>query len=154
MRARVCSHIELVRSAVGTKQAGRGLCFSGGIRLTLTTERQAAVSNERGEGSWKLEDTRFSWNRHVMEPVTRNAPPFPRECPDVGGVEVRAHGFVLAVIQGFVQELTDSEFSQRVTGKLTLVARRSVRRLGTRSWRRGADLQVILRVYASRTCIC
>ena len=147
MRAPVCSHIELVRSAVDPKQAGRGLCISSGIRLTLTTERQAAVGHERGGGSWELEDTRFSWNRHVMEPVTRNAHPFPRGCPDVGGVELRAHGFVLPVIQGFVQELTDSEFSHRVTGKLTLVARRSVRRLGTRSWRRGADLQVILRVY-------
>ena len=150
----MCSYIELVKSAVDPKQAGRGLYFSSGIRLTLTTERQAAVSNERGEGSWELEDTRFFWNRHLMEPVTRNAHPFPRECPDVGDVELRAHGFVLPVIQGFVQELTDLEFSHRVAGKLTIVARRSVKRLGTRNWRRGADLQVLLRVYALRTCIC
>ena len=52
---------------------------------------------------------------------------------------------MLPVIQGFVQELPDLEFSHRVTGTLTVVARRSVRRLGTRNWRRGADLQVLLR---------
>ena len=68
-----CSYVELVKSAVDPKKAGRGLYFSSGIQLTLTTERQARVINERGEGSWELEDTRFFWNRYLMEPITRDA---------------------------------------------------------------------------------
>lgn len=55
------------------------------------------------------------------------------------------HGFILPMIQGFVGELGELVFSkgsQWAMGSLTLVSRRSVQRIGTRHWRRGADKEV------------
>ena len=46
---------------------------------------------------------------------------------------------------GFVEQLRGIQFAvphRLQTATITLVARRSLRRAGTRQWRRGADLQV------------
>ena len=60
--------------------------------------------------------------------------------------ELKAHAFVLPVMQGFVSELRQLDFTREggrtVNADLVLIARRSVKRLGTRNWRRGADQQV------------
>lgn len=60
--------------------------------------------------------------------------------------ELKAHAFVLPVMQGFVSELRQLDFTKlggrSVNADLVLIARRSVKRLGTRNWRRGADQQV------------
>ena len=53
--------------------------------------------------------------------------------------------FAVPIIMGSVAQLGDLEFesaTRHLTGSLTLIARRSLRRAGTRHWRRGADLQV------------
>ena len=46
---------------------------------------------------------------------------------------------------GFVEQLRGVEFRaphRASAATITLIARRSVRRVGTRQWRRGADLEV------------
>lgn len=53
--------------------------------------------------------------------------------------------FVPTCFVGFVEQLRDLVFSSTIrksttTGTITLIARRSARRAGTRQWRRGADL--------------
>ncbi len=48
---------------------------------------------------------------------------------------------------GFVEQLRGVEFAaahRTAVATITLIARRSVRRLGTRQWRRGADMEVCL----------
>lgn len=53
--------------------------------------------------------------------------------------------FAVPIIMGSVAQLGDLEFesaTRHLTASLTLLARRSLRRAGTRHWRRGADLQV------------
>ena len=124
----------------------RGLYFSYQVILTLTTERMvAAASKEDFTASWELEDARFFWNRHLTKPISGililtflTANSFLSE--------LKAHGFILPVIQGFVSELKQLDFGKKhasaVTADLVLIARRSVKRLGTRHWRRGADQQV------------
>lgn len=55
------------------------------------------------------------------------------------------HAFVLPMIQGFIGELEGLVFSkgsQWTMGSLTLISRRSIQRIGTRHWRRGADKEV------------
>ena len=61
-------------------------------------------------------------------------------------IEAGATRFVMPVIYGFVQQLKDlkvfpgaSVGATPVKASLTLIARRSVHRAGTRHWRRGAD---------------
>lgn len=52
---------------------------------------------------------------------------------------------MLPMIQGFVGQLDDVVFSkgsQWAMASLTLIARRSIYRIGTRHWRRGADKEV------------
>ena len=54
--------------------------------------------------------------------------------------------FVVACILGFVEQLPSLTFTEQGTGApapatVTLIARRSAARAGTRQWRRGADTQ-------------
>lgn len=51
--------------------------------------------------------------------------------------------FVPTAFMGFAQQLADMELARahrRHKASITLIARRSCRRAGTRQWRRGADL--------------
>lgn len=58
---------------------------------------------------------------------------------------------------GFVEQLRDVEFTaphRTHLATITLVARRSVRRIGTRQWRRGSDLEVSGRGWGSCGAVC
>lgn len=59
---------------------------------------------------------------------------------------LRHRRFVLPLIMGFVRQLPGLTFTSVADGKtvsatLTLIARRSAQRAGTRQWRRGADTE-------------
>eukprot|EP00210_Caulerpa_lentillifera_P000137 g132.t1 len=123
------NYVSLVRKAVDPDQFGRGLYFSYGLLITQSTERMTGAfrfTADRVDASWRLEDDRFFWNAHLLSPV----------------IQLKLHELILPVIQGFVSQLKEQELPHG-TGKeyadFTLIARRSVRRLGTRNWRRGAD---------------
>lgn len=67
-------YLGLLKAAVDPQQFGRGLYFSYSVILTLPTERMvAAAGKEDIEASWKLEDARFFWNRHLMKPLSGNS---------------------------------------------------------------------------------
>lgn len=60
--------------------------------------------------------------------------------------DANAHGFIYPLVQGFVGQLDNLMFRHKDRwglASITLIARRSTQRLGTRHWRRGADKQVI-----------
>ncbi|GMH37947.1 hypothetical protein BSKO_05831 [Bryopsis sp. KO-2023] len=126
-------YLSLLKSALNPEQHGRGLYFSYTGHLTLSTERNSDLqadlqSNTASQEKqwWELEDPRFFFNRFLSTPISACG----------------AHGFVLPVMQGFVGELNGLVFSEATqwgVASLTLIARRSVQRLGTRHWRRGVD---------------
>ena len=67
------------------------------------------------------------------------------QCLALPAADAGYDAFVVPIITGSVAQLGDLEFesaTRHLTGSLTLIARRSLRRAGTRHWRRGADLQV------------
>uniref|UniRef100_A0A7S3QTW7 SAC domain-containing protein n=1 Tax=Dunaliella tertiolecta TaxID=3047 RepID=A0A7S3QTW7_DUNTE len=125
----------LLNDAVNPEGTGRGLHFSYSYDLTLTSQHAAAMEAADPQ-AFEMQlpvaraDPRFFWNRAAAQPL----------------LAANAHRFVVSCILGFVQQLKGLEFqeprSQRtVKATLTLIARRSTARAGTRQWRRGADTQ-------------
>ena len=67
-----------------------------------------------------------------------------RTTDDIIPVEAGGEKFVPTVMMGFVSQIKDINFTregERHTATLTLIARRSAKRPGTRQWRRGADAE-------------
>jgi len=63
-------------------------------------------------------------------------------CAEAGGLD----GFILPMMLGSIGELRPVQFQtpdKHYGASVTLIARRSTQRIGTRHWRRGADTQVI-----------
>lgn len=121
--------LTLLRKSVDPDQFGRGLFFSYGLLITQTTERMTGAfnfSSEKVDASWRLEDDRFFWNGYLVTSL----------------IELKLHELILPVIQGFVSQLKEEELVHE-RGKeyvdFTLIGRRSVKRLGTRNWRRGVE---------------
>mmetsp|Transcript_34815 Transcript_34815/g.88218 ORF Transcript_34815/g.88218 Transcript_34815/m.88218 type:complete len:689 (-) Transcript_34815:380-2446(-) len=123
----------LLEDAVDPGRSGRGLYFSYFHDLTLTLQRSAelrAASPDAFTAQVPAQraDPRFLWNRALARPL----------------MAANAHKFVLPCILGFVEQLPklgfrDTSSGQPVSATLTLIARRSADRAGTRQWRRGAD---------------
>ena len=62
-------------------------------------------------------------------------------CAEAGGLD----SFVLPMMLGSIGELRPVQFQtpdKHYGASITLIARRSTQRIGTRHWRRGADTQV------------
>ncbi len=62
-------------------------------------------------------------------------------CAEAGGLD----GFILPMMLGSIGELRPVQFQtpdKHYGASITLIARRSTQRIGTRHWRRGADTQV------------
>lgn len=55
--------------------------------------------------------------------------------------EAGAEKFVPTIVKGFIEQLKNVPFSQNQTINLTVIARRSAKRPGTRQWRRGTDVE-------------
>ncbi|XP_042407786.1 phosphoinositide phosphatase SAC8-like isoform X3 [Zingiber officinale] len=101
-----------------------GLYYSYEADLTLNLQRASKLTQERIHKSlWKQADPRFLWNRNLMEELIEN----------------KLDVFTIPVIQGSFKsvQLTFKDSPARVL----LISRRCNRRLGTRMWRRGANLE-------------
>ncbi|CAI0426343.1 unnamed protein product [Linum tenue] len=101
-----------------------GLYYSYDTDITLNLQRRCKLTDGwMAKPIWKQADPRFVWNRNLLEDL----------------IEAKLDEFVIPLLQGSfgVAELKLKDTP--VT--LTLISRRCTRRLGTRMWRRGANLQ-------------
>ncbi|XP_057755247.1 phosphoinositide phosphatase SAC8 isoform X2 [Arachis stenosperma] len=101
-----------------------GLYYSYETDITLNLQRRnKLVEGWMSKPLWKQADPRYIWNRHLSEEL----------------IECKLDRFIVPIIQGSFQvaelKLKDSH------AMVTLVSRRCNRRLGTRMWRRGANLE-------------
>lgn len=101
-----------------------GLYYSYETDITLNFQRRSKLTEGRmSKPLWKQADPRFVWNRNLLDEF----------------IECKLDGFITPLLQGSFQtvelRLKDSP------GTLTLMSRRCTRRLGTRMWRRGANLE-------------
>ncbi|XP_057435247.1 phosphoinositide phosphatase SAC8 isoform X2 [Lotus japonicus] len=101
-----------------------GLYYSYETDITLNLERRSKlVEGWMNKPIWKQADPRYVWNKHLLEEL----------------IEFKLDRFIIPLVQGSFQaaelKLKDS------CATVTLVSRRCTRRLGTRMWRRGANLE-------------
>ena len=97
--------------------------------LTLTAQRAEQVAADPETSSlrpWQRADARFTWNAALARPF----------------LDAGLDAFVPTVFMGFAEQLGGLNFlaaGRQHSLSVSLVARRSVQRPGTRQWRRGAD---------------
>ncbi|XP_054783870.1 phosphoinositide phosphatase SAC8 isoform X4 [Prosopis cineraria] len=101
-----------------------GLYYSYDTDITLNLQRRCKlIEGWMSKPIWKQADPRFVWNKHLLEDL----------------IEYKLDRFVIPIVQGSFQtaelKLKDSHAT------IMLVSRRCTRRLGTRMWRRGANLE-------------
>eukprot|EP00256_Glycine_max_P063650 XP_014633507.1 phosphoinositide phosphatase SAC8 isoform X2 [Glycine max] len=101
-----------------------GLYYSYETDITLNLHRRSKlVEGWTSKPIWKQADPRFVWNKHLLEEL----------------IELKVDKFIVPIVQGSFQvaelKLKDSNAT------VTLFSRRCTRRLGTRMWRRGANLE-------------
>lgn len=99
-----------------------GLFFSYDADLTTSTQQATKAGQERASlPLWRQADQRFVWNRHLLHAATM-----------VKGLDP----FILPIMQGSFRGLEVGAAGKAL--HVTLIARRSIDRIGTRMWRRGA----------------
>lgn len=108
-----------LRSLLKSVEATPGLYMS--YEADLTRSIQKSMSMKRDQPLWKQVDPRFVWNKQLLQDA----------------VESQLDLFALPVIQGSFETIESQV--QRAHVKVSLIARRCVRRIGTRMWRRGAN---------------
>ncbi|XP_077214691.1 SAC domain-containing protein 8 [Tasmannia lanceolata] len=111
-------------SLLRTVESTPGLYYSYESDLTLNLQRTCKLTEGRtSKPLWKQADPRFVWNKSLMEEL----------------IECKLDAFVIPLIQGSFQTV---QFTLKNSpAKITLISRRCMRRLGTRMWRRGANLE-------------
>lgn len=101
-----------------------GLYYSYETDITLNLQRRFRLANGwMSKPLWKQADPRFVWNRNMMEELIEN----------------KLDGFIIPLLQGSFQ--TGQLKLKGSPATVTLISRRCNRRLGTRMWRRGANLE-------------
>ncbi|KAI3447792.1 hypothetical protein Pfo_004457 [Paulownia fortunei] len=115
-----------------------GLYYSYGTDITLNMQRRCKLAKGwMSKPIWKQGDPRFVWNKNMLEELIEN----------------KLDGFIIPLLQGNI--LTRNSHCQPYrfffqTGEMKLknspaviklISRRCTRRLGTRMWRRGANLE-------------
>ncbi|EFJ13035.1 hypothetical protein SELMODRAFT_446439 [Selaginella moellendorffii] len=110
-------------SLLKSVEASQGLYFSFETDLTLTTQLSHGVLKPELQSLWKMADPRFLWNRHLLEEL----------------IERKLEPYILPVIQGSYQTMQILIGDKLAT--IALLSRRCIRRIGTRMWRRGANLE-------------
>ncbi|XP_066384405.1 phosphoinositide phosphatase SAC8-like isoform X1 [Miscanthus floridulus] len=101
-----------------------GLYYSYDRDLTLNLQRASKLTAGRiHKPLWKQADPRFVWNKNLLEEL----------------IEVKLDEFIIPLIQGSFQSAQFTLKDRPV--RITLFSRRCNRRLGTRMWRRGANLE-------------
>ncbi|KAF6258005.1 SacI homology domain-containing protein [Scenedesmus sp. NREL 46B-D3] len=124
--SRLLAYLSDALNPTGT---GRNLFFAYHLDLTLHAQALADVLSSPSTASKSIAaraDRRFFWNRVMAAPIL-----------DAGG-----DAFVLPMIVGSIGQLADvpaAAHGKAVALTLTLLARRSADRAGTRHWRRGTD---------------
>lgn len=101
-----------------------GLYYSYGTDITLNLQRRCKLAKGwESKPIWKQGDPRYVWNRNLLEELIEN----------------KLDEFIIPLLQGSFQtgelKLKDS------SAVIKLLSRRCTRRLGTRMWRRGANLE-------------
>ncbi|WZY70270.1 hypothetical protein YC2023_002510 [Brassica napus] len=101
-----------------------GLYFSYETDLTVNLQRRCKLAvGWTSKPMWKQADPRYVWNWHLLEEL----------------IECKLDGFITPLLQGNYQV---AELQLKNTPSvISLISRRCTRRLGTRMWRRGANLE-------------
>ncbi|XP_059639037.1 phosphoinositide phosphatase SAC8 isoform X2 [Cornus florida] len=101
-----------------------GLYYSYETDITLNLQRRFKLAEGwMSKPIWKQADPRFVWNKNILEDL----------------IEKKLDGFIIPVLQGSFQ--AGQLKLKNTAAKITLISRRCTRRLGTRMWRRGANLE-------------
>ncbi|XP_022945752.1 phosphoinositide phosphatase SAC8 isoform X1 [Cucurbita moschata] len=101
-----------------------GLYYSYQTDITLNLQRRCKFAEGwAAKPLWKQADPRFVWNKNLMVEL----------------IEFKLDEFIIPVLQGSFQAVQLKLKESPV--QLTLISRRCTRRLGTRLWRRGANLE-------------
>ncbi|XP_028760931.1 phosphoinositide phosphatase SAC8 isoform X2 [Neltuma alba] len=101
-----------------------GLYYSYDTDITLNLQRRCKlVEGWMSKPIWKQADPRFVWNKHLLEDL----------------IEYKLDRFVIPIVQGSFQTAELKLKALRAT--IMLFSRKCTRRLGTRMWRRGANLE-------------
>ncbi|XP_024189886.1 phosphoinositide phosphatase SAC8 isoform X1 [Rosa chinensis] len=107
-----------------TVQSTPGLYFSYETDLTLNFQRRRKlIEGWMAKPLWKQADPRFVWNKNLLDEL----------------IEFKLDGFIIPLLQGSFQ--TTQLKLKDLPVALTIFSRRCTRRLGTRMWRRGANLE-------------
>ncbi|XP_073044524.1 phosphoinositide phosphatase SAC8 isoform X1 [Primulina eburnea] len=102
----------------------RGLYYSYETDITLNLQRRFKLAQGwMSKPIWKQGDPRFVWNWNVIEELIEN----------------KLDGFIIPLLQGSFQ--TGEMKLKYSPAVIKLISRRCTRRLGTRMWRRGANLE-------------
>lgn len=111
------------RTLLKTVESTPGLYYSYETDITLNLQRRCKLAEGwMNKPPWKQADPRFVWNRHLLEDL----------------IESKLDAFIIPLLQGSFQAIQLKLKSLVAT--ITLISRRCTRRLGTRMWRRGANL--------------
>ncbi|XP_008793079.2 phosphoinositide phosphatase SAC8 isoform X1 [Phoenix dactylifera] len=111
-------------SLLRTVESTPGLYYSYERDITLNLQRACTLDEVRvHKPLWKQGDPRFVWNRNMLEEL----------------IEIKLDAFIIPLIQGSFQTIQFTLKKSPV--RITLISRRCNRRLGTRMWRRGANLE-------------
>lgn len=101
-----------------------GLYYSYETDITVNLQRRCSLAKGwMSKPVWKQADPRFVWNKNLLEELIEN----------------KLDGFIVPLLQGSVQ--TGHLKLNGSSATITLISRRCTRRLGTRMWRRGANLE-------------
>ncbi|WOH10955.1 hypothetical protein DCAR_0830432 [Daucus carota subsp. sativus] len=109
-----------------------GLYYSYETDITVNLQRRFKLADGwMRKPIWKQADPQYVWNKYIIEELIEN----------------KLDGFIMPLLQGNILCISIRIFQtgklklKRVPATITLISRRSTRRLGTRMWRRGANLQ-------------
>ncbi|KAK9699155.1 hypothetical protein RND81_08G156400 [Saponaria officinalis] len=112
------------RNLLRVVESTPGLYYSYETDVTVNLQRRLKLAEGwMSRPLWKQADPRFVWNRALLDEL----------------IECKLDRFIVPLLQGSYQT---AEFEVRdVPVSITLLSRRCTRRLGTRMWRRGANLE-------------
>ncbi|KAF9950408.1 hypothetical protein BGZ72_007944 [Mortierella alpina] len=103
---------------------GTGFYFSTELNLLSSMQRRFDIARDESQAGaplWEQVDKRFWWNEHLLKEF----------------LDIKAHGYILPVMQGYV-EIEQCEIEEQPF-EFTLISRRSRDRSGLRYQRRGID---------------
>ncbi|KFK34427.1 hypothetical protein AALP_AA5G143400 [Arabis alpina] len=108
-----------------------GLYFSYQTDLTVNLQRRCKLAQAwTRKPMWKQADPRYVWNWHLLEEL----------------IECKLDSFIVPLLQGnilflyLLYQVAELQLKNS-PAVISLISRRCTRRLGTRMWRRGANLE-------------